>query len=621
MRLPRPFYRLPVRFDAARLRAEVEALPATAWVNHPNDIEGNTSVRLVSVNGEENDNLRGPMLPTAHLRASPYMRQVLASFGVVWSRSRLMRLGPRGQVPEHADASYHWFNRVRLHIPVITRPEVRFNCDGVDVHMAAGEAWLFDNWRRHHVDNPTDDARVHLVADTTGTSAFWQYVVQSEAAREDRLIPYRPEVDARFATERVAPRPVMPPAEVELLLNDLVAELTVAESVPEAAVHLPRYAGLLNGFCLDWRQLYLLHGEDPAGAQEYLGLVESLRTATRSIAHGLVMRTNQVAAQAVLESRLLQHVFRPDDVPGSQDARPAARHVSRAPPGPRARLERPVFIVAAPRSGSTLLFETLAVSPQLCTVGGEAHWLVEGNAELRPGAPGVDSNRLDEQHVSDPIARSIEDSLWPRLMDSQRRPVTAALGKSLRWLEKTPKNALRIPFFDRLFPDALFVFLWRDPRENVSSIMEAWRTGQWITYPALDGWDGPWSMLLPPGWRTLRGRPLEEIAAYQWRCTNSIILDDLVARPSDRWSVVAYEDLVRDPQSVIRRVCEFAGLEFDAELAARTATALPASRYTLTAPVPGKWRANEAAVLRVLPSLEQTWRRLEALAGDQAEKR
>ncbi len=49
-------------------------------------------------------------------------------------------------------------------------------------------------------------------------------------------------------------------------------------------------------------------------------------------------------------------------------------------------LEAPIFIVSAPRSGSTLLFETLAASSQLCTVGGEAHWLVEGIEGLRPGA-------------------------------------------------------------------------------------------------------------------------------------------------------------------------------------------------------------------------------------------
>ena len=614
MRLPKPFYRLPVRFDVQRLREEVEALPASAWVNHPNDIEGNTSLRLISVRGEENDNLRGPMMPTPHLEACPYIRQVLASFGVVWSRSRLMRLGPHARVPEHADASYHWFSRVRLHIPVITRPEVRFHCDGVDVHMAAGEAWVFDNWRRHHVENPTDDARIHLVADTSGTSAFWRYVVGSESAQGEQLIPYRPGEEARFATERVSPRPVMPPAEVELLLNDLVGELAVAESVPEAVSRLPRYAGLLNGFCLDWRQLYLAYGEAPAGEGQYSELVGRLRDATRDIAHGLVMRTNHVAAQAVLESRLLQHVFRPEDLAddaGRDRPRSPARHVSRN--ARHSRLERPIFIVAAPRSGSTLLFETLSVTPQLCTLGGEAHWLVEGHEELRPGAPGVDSNRLDARHATETVAAGIEQALWSRLLHPGGRPVDPVADRALRWLEKTPKNALRIPFFERLFPDALFVFLWRDPRENVSSIMEAWRAGHWITYPAIAGWEGPWSMLLPPGWRDLRGRPREEGAACQWKRTNDIVLDDLEARPRDRWCTVRYSELLAEPATVLRGLCEFAGLEFDAALGQRTSAALPPSRYTLTAPAADKWRQNEASILRVLPTLEPTWRRLEAL--------
>jgi LPS sulfotransferase NodH len=35
------------------------------------------------------------------------------------------------------------------------------------------------------------------------------------------------------------------------------------------------------------------------------------------------------------------------------------------------------FIVTAPRSGSTLLFETLAANERFCTLAGEAHWLIE----------------------------------------------------------------------------------------------------------------------------------------------------------------------------------------------------------------------------------------------------
>ncbi len=167
MRLPKPFYRLPLRFDVDRLRAEVAELPADAWSPHPNGDAGNDAVRLISVDGGDNEEVNGVMRMTAHLERSPYLRQVLASFGVVWSRSRLLRLAPGANVPVHADIHHHWFYRVRLHIPVLTRPQVQFACGSERIHMAAGEVWLFDNWRLHQVDNPTDSERIHLVGDTS----------------------------------------------------------------------------------------------------------------------------------------------------------------------------------------------------------------------------------------------------------------------------------------------------------------------------------------------------------------------------------------------------------------------------------------------------------------------
>ena len=51
MKLPRPFFRLPVRFDVERLRAEVEALPAAAWSRHPQEYPGNTAARLTQMYG------------------------------------------------------------------------------------------------------------------------------------------------------------------------------------------------------------------------------------------------------------------------------------------------------------------------------------------------------------------------------------------------------------------------------------------------------------------------------------------------------------------------------------------------------------------------------------------
>ena len=133
MRLPRPFHQLPLLFDVERLQAEVAALPPEAWAPHPDRVPGNSAARLISAGGGEVDSVHGQMLPTPWLEAMPYLRQALAGFGVVWSRSRLMRLAPGAGVPEHADINYHWHARVRVHIPIATWPEVR------ECHMLAGE--------------------------------------------------------------------------------------------------------------------------------------------------------------------------------------------------------------------------------------------------------------------------------------------------------------------------------------------------------------------------------------------------------------------------------------------------------------------------------------------------
>lgn len=309
MKLAKPFYRLPLRFDAQRLREETAALPPSAWAKHPKDYEGNSSVRLISAGGGENDYFNGAMLPTAHLLQSPYIRQVLASFGVVWGRSRLMKLAPFAEVRQHADAHHHWFDHVRVHIPIATHPDVRFYCGSECVHMAAGEAWIFDNWRLHRVEHPIDTERVHLVADTSGNAAFWQLVAQSESPgalqHEHRYDAAR---DPEVLTERAGLRPVMHPAEVDLLLLDLKTEL-VAPRDAGAQAQLARYCGLLDALRRDWRQLYQLFGESPSALPQYAQLRDYFRRASMEQSKLLTMRTNQLPAHNVLEVRVLQSLL------------------------------------------------------------------------------------------------------------------------------------------------------------------------------------------------------------------------------------------------------------------------------------------------------------------------
>tara|TARA_A100001391_G_scaffold173888_2_gene136094 strand:+ start:7620 stop:8555 length:936 start_codon:yes stop_codon:yes gene_type:complete len=307
MRLERPFYQLPILFDAARLQREVAALAPEAWAPHPDRVAGNSAARLITAHGEENDGVYGQMLPTRWLAQMPYTRQVLASFGVVWSRSRLMRLAPGAEVPEHADINYHWHTRVRMHVPVFTREEVRFHCDGESVHMAAGEAWIFDNWRRHHVENPSPAERIHLVADTTGTSAFWTFACAPPPPREQwRKLPFRPEANPRLLTEMSLRPAIMPPAEVHWLIDDWIAELVALS--PE---HEPQVAAAtrhMRSFVRDWRQLCAMHGDNPRARPAFAGMSRDCEQAAAPLTQGLVMRTNSADAMLVLQKRVLHHL-------------------------------------------------------------------------------------------------------------------------------------------------------------------------------------------------------------------------------------------------------------------------------------------------------------------------
>ena len=276
---------------------------------------------------------------------------------------------------------------------------------------------------------------------------------------------------------------------------------------------------------------------------------------------------------------------------------PAGGAVPAAP-----RFDRPLIIVAAPRSGSSLLFETLAQAPGAYTVGGESHQQLESLSALRPEAHGYESNRLTAADATAEVTADIRRRFVAALRDRDGRALPANTA-AFRLVEKTPKNALRIPFLDAIFPDALYVYLYREPEENLSSMIEGWQSGRFVMYAKLPGWPGPpWSFLLVPGWRELAGAPVAAIAAAQWQRTQEIVLDDLAALPPERVFALTYRDFLAAPETQVRRICAFAGLAWDRTLPA----SLPLSAHTVTAPAADKWRRHEAALAPHLPSLAAT---------------
>ena len=215
--------------------------------------------------------------------------------------------------------------------------------------------------------------------------------------------------------------------------------------------------------------------------------------------------------------------------------------------------DRPVFIVSPPRSGAELLYDTLMRAPRVFTVGSASHKLVEEIDALHVRAHGFDSNRLTADDATPEVVAQVRQGYRDGAVD---RDGAKPRRMPLRLLDKTPKHSLRIPFLAKAFPQAHFVYLYRDPREALANMLLAWESNSYRTYKSLPGCPRPhWSLLLTPGWRELAGKPLADIVAGQWRAATQVLLDDLAALEPTRWRVVRYRDFIDNPAGEIARLC------------------------------------------------------------------
>ena len=298
MKLQVPFIQLPLRFDAALLAAEVAELGEDAWRPHPQGYPGNTALTLVTTGGDaDSDAVTGAMLPTPYLLRCPYLMQVMASLGAVWGRSRLMRLAGHAEVTPHVDLNYYWRERVRVHVPIVTQPTVRFRCGDADIHMAAGECWIFDTWRMHHVINDAERARIHLVADTVGGDGFWQLVGRGQA-------PHMPKPG--WQAQPVSPQPTHPDLAYEAVnvptvmspweLREHIGFL-IDESQPGPA--LAPIQQIAARFTRNWQALWARYGEDRRGWREYRQLLDTFVQEVEPLARTVTLRNDNPLMRAL----------------------------------------------------------------------------------------------------------------------------------------------------------------------------------------------------------------------------------------------------------------------------------------------------------------------------------
>jgi hypothetical protein len=287
----------------------------------------------------------------------------------------------------------------------------------------------------------------------------------------------------------------------------------------------------------------------------------------------------------------------------------------------------PIVILAAPRSGSSVLFAALSSHPALWSLYRESNDILEGPFD--PVARPAESNRLTEHDLEPDVRRHLVKAFYDRAGNLERLPLVRraplrgrgrssisraiALASrplkrpSIRLVEKSPRNSLRVPFMRALFPDARFIHLVRDPRPNIASLYRAWKVpDRYKTYPLPEGfrigdYEGTrWSFMWQPGWRSLDGRDLIEICADQWRSCNEHTMRDLHDLPPERALRVSYERMIADPLDTLTRVASWAGIS--GEPFRRHSRRLPVVQAT-TPPDARKWESLRDRIETVLPNV------------------
>ena len=237
----------------------------------------------------------------------------------------------------------------------------------------------------------------------------------------------------------------------------------------------------------------------------------------------------------------------------------------------------PVFLVGMNGSGTTMLCHSLGNHPDLYGCKRETRVLPHFIAHLhRYGTLGDDDNFLRlmrdiyalrafrQLNGGRPVPLPEDWATMPRdlasIVDTAFRYFAVKEHKK-RWADKTPMHALHITALARLFPSARFVHVIRDGRDSAASFHRRWH-------------------------RT------PEVTIHRWK---TVVRE---ARRQgmgvgDQYFELRYEDLTREPEVWMERVCTFLGLPFCAAVLQSRQPWMAAAKKSQAAGIvrnSGNWR-------------------------------
>jgi quercetin dioxygenase-like cupin family protein len=198
------YLKFPMQFDEQRLVKDLSRAMESQWVPHFNTggYTGNWNVvSLYAKDGNEKNIFAlstesSVVSETPLMKECTYFKEVLDSFSFPILSVRLLRLEAGAEIKPHTDHELGYEDgQFRLHIPIVTNPDIEFILDGERLIMLPGECWYTNVNFVHSVANRGTEDRVHLVIDGVRNAwtdeLFFAQAPESsfEADREENLSP------------------------------------------------------------------------------------------------------------------------------------------------------------------------------------------------------------------------------------------------------------------------------------------------------------------------------------------------------------------------------------------------------------------------------------------------
>ena len=204
----------------------------------------------------------------------------------------------------------------------------------------------------------------------------------------------------------------------------------------------------------------------------------------------------------------------------------------------------PVFVLCMGRSGSTLLRFLLDAHPDLACPPETSMPALCGQLSvvwsLIEGAPLAAERDAAPPQVPDPAVAGIR-----RMLDEMTGSYLERRGKK-RFCEKSLGSARFADLLTQIYPGARFLCLYRHPMDVIRSGLDACPWG-------LNGYGFDQYIVGSPGNSVL--------ALARYWLENATMIHEVEKTQPERCHRIRYEDLVQDPEEVMREVCEFVGVE------------------------------------------------------------